>query len=157
MIIIDGKDLIVGRVATFVAKKALLGEEVKIINCEEMYITGDKPFLIKESFRRRVQGTWSKGPFYYRMPDRFVRRIIRGMLPHKTARGTEAYKRIMCYIGTPEELKGQKTTTVAVASISKVPNLKYMRIKDLSKHMGASLWRQFQQAEKEKNPLLEQH
>ncbi|GIU68915.1 MAG: 50S ribosomal protein L13 [Candidatus Woesearchaeota archaeon] len=139
MIVIDGKDLIVGRVATFAAKKALLGETIRIINCEQMVITGSKPFLTKESHRRRVQGTWSKGPFYYRMPDRYVRRIIRGMLPYKTARGKQAYSRILCYVGMPDELKNEKNITIESAHISKVPNLKYITVKELSKLMGAKI------------------
>src|SRR3989339_851129 len=103
MIIIDGTDLIVGRVATFAAKQALLGETIRIVNCEKMYMTGPKDFLKKEVMRRRNQGTWSKGPFYFRQADRFVRRIVRGMLPHKTVRGKTAYGKVICFIGMPEE------------------------------------------------------
>ena len=137
MIIIDGKDLIVGRTATFVAKQALNGETVKIINCEQMYITGGKDFLKQEVHRRRVQGTWSKGPFYFRRPDRFVRRIVRGMLPHKTSRGITAYRKVMCYIGSPKELAQHKAITMDNAHIRKVPNLRYTSVGDLCKHMGA--------------------
>lgn len=139
MIVVDGKDLIVGRVATFVAKQALLGEEVKIINCEHMYVTGDRTFLTEEVHRRRVQGTWSKGPFFFRQPDRFVRRIVRGMIPYKTPRGNAAYKRVLCYIGSPDEFKNQKHVTVAAAHVKKVPNLKYMTVGELAKHMGAKI------------------
>lgn len=139
MIIIDGKDLIVGRVATFAAKKALLGETIRIINCEKMVVTGNKAFLEKESHRRRMQGTWSKGPFYYRMPDRYVRRIIRGMLPHKTYRGKQAYSRILCYIGIPEEFKNQNIITIESANVKKLPNLKYLTVKEICKLMGAKV------------------
>lgn len=139
MIVIDGKDLIVGRVATVAAKKALLGETIRIINCEQMLITGSKPFLSKESYRRRNQGTWSKGPFYFRMPDRYVRRIIRGMIPYKTARGAQAYARVLCYVGSPDEFKNQKSITIEAAHVKKVPNLKYLTVGELSKLMGAKL------------------
>jgi large subunit ribosomal protein L13 len=137
MIIVDGKDLIVGRVASFVAKQALNGETVKIVNCDFMYLTGDKEFLLNEVHRRRDQGTWSKGPFYFRRPDRFVRRIVRGMVPHKTARGTAAYKRIMCYIGYPKELEQHKAITIDAANIKHIQNLKYLTVGELCKHMGA--------------------
>ena len=137
MIIVDGKDLIVGRVATFVAKQALNGETVKIVNCESMYITGDKEFLVNEVHRRRDQGTWSKGPFYFRKPDRFVRRVVRGMIPYKTSRGSIAYKRVMCYIGFPQELQQHKTITVSAANVKHVNNLKYLTVGQLCKHMGA--------------------
>jgi large subunit ribosomal protein L13 len=137
MILIDGKDLIVGRVATFVAKQALLGETVRIVNSEKMIITGPKKFLKNDVMRRRDQGTWSKGPFYFRQADRFVRRIVRGMLPYKTNRGKTAYGRVLCYVGMPEEFKTQKQITIEKANIRKVPNLQYMTVEQLCKHMGA--------------------
>jgi len=137
MIVINGENLIVGRVATFVAKKALLGEDVRIINCEKMYITGSKEYLVRDTHRRRVQGTWSKGPFYFRMPDRMVRRVVRGMLPHKTYRGKTAYSKVLCYIGCPEEFKNAPIVNISNASISSVPNLRYVSVGELSKLMGA--------------------
>jgi large subunit ribosomal protein L13 len=137
MIIIDGKDLIVGRVASFVAKQALNGETIKIINCEQMYISGNKVFLFNEVHRRRVQGTWEKGPFYLRRPDRFVRRIVRGMIPYRTTRGMTAYRRVMCYIGSPKELEQHKNISVDNAHIKHIKNLKYVTVGELCKHMGA--------------------
>ncbi len=139
MILINGEDLIVGRVATVAAKQALLGNEVIIVNCEKMFVTGSKTYLTAESHRRRVQGTWSKGPFFYRMPDRYVRRIIRGMIPYKTARGNAAYKRIMCHIGVPEEYKNEKMITIAAAAVQKIPNLKYVRVAEIARQMGAKV------------------
>ena len=139
MIVIDGKNSIAGRVATYAAKKALLGEEVKIVNCDEVYITGSKKYLVAETHRRRVQGTWSKGPFYFRMPDRFLKRLIRGMLPYKTARGMGAYKKIMCYVGVPEVLKNNKMISVDNASTKHVPNLKYTSLRELCKLMGGKI------------------
>jgi len=40
--IVDAKDLIVGRLATVVSKKALMGEKIDIVNCEKAIITGKK-------------------------------------------------------------------------------------------------------------------
>ncbi|MGV8140932.1 MAG: 50S ribosomal protein L13 [Candidatus Woesearchaeota archaeon] len=137
MIIIDGKDLVVGRVATFAAKQALNGETIKIVNCEQMYITGAKKFLLNDVHRKRVQGTWEKGPFYLRRPDRFVRRIVRGMIPYRTSRGDLAYRRVMCYIGFPKELEQHKSITIDPANIKHIKNLKYLTVGDLCKHMGA--------------------
>ena len=102
-----------------------------------MYLTGSKEYLFKEGKRRRDQGTWSKGPIYFRMPDRFVRRIIRGMLPHKTARGKDAFARVMCYVGVPEKYKNEKMITLDNASIKNIPNLRYLSVEELTKHLGA--------------------
>jgi large subunit ribosomal protein L13 len=137
MIVIDGKDLIVGRVATFAAKQALNGETVKIVNCEKMFITGSREFLIEDTHRKRVQGTWEKGPFYFRRPDRFIRRVVRGMIPYKTPRGSLAYKRVMCYIGLPDAYKNEKMIIIDKANIKHIPNLKYVTVSELCKQMGA--------------------
>ena len=40
--IIDGNNLILGRVATIAAKRAMQGEPVVILNCEKMIVTGKK-------------------------------------------------------------------------------------------------------------------
>lgn len=102
MIIIDAKDAIVGRIATVAAKKALQGEKVAVINCEKAVLSGTKKRLVADWKRKFSMGVPRKGPFIHRSPDRFVRRIIRGMLPYKKPRGAEAFKNIMCYIGAPE-------------------------------------------------------
>jgi len=134
--IIDAENLIVGRLATYATKKALLGEKVNIINCEEAIITGSKKEIHYRYLTKSKRGTPQKGPFFSKRPDMFVRRIIRGMLPYKKERGITAYRNIMCYISTPEELKKEKAETIKSAHISKLPTLKYMKIKDLTKLLG---------------------
>lgn len=131
-LIIDASDLIVGRLASYTAKAALLGNKVDIINCEKAVITGKKNFVVQSYKEKYKRGEVFKGPFMSRSPDRFVRRIIRGMLPYKNYRGKMAYKNIMCYIGTPDSLKEKKTINLKTASISKVPNLNYMTVKKLT-------------------------
>lgn len=135
--IIDATNSIVGRIATLAAKQALLGEEIIVVNCEKAYITGRKKYITDDYLRKRKQGTWATGPFYHRQPDRLVRRIIRGMLPYKQEKGKSAFKRIMCYMGVPEEFKNQEMLIIEKALISKVPNLKYVSIKEISQLLGA--------------------
>jgi len=69
------------------------------------------------------------------MPDRFVRRCIRGMLPYKQEKGRKAFKRVMCYIGIPDEFKDKKTETIENCNVSKVPSLKYVYISEICKLM----------------------
>jgi len=110
MKIIDGKNAVLGRLASFVAKEALKGEEITIINCEQVIITGNKK-RIKEDFeeKRRKVGSGQKGPKVSRLSERIVKRAIRGMLPnHRQGRGKEAFKRIKCYTGVPEDYKESK-------------------------------------------------
>ena len=105
--IIDAKDLILGRMATKAAKSALLGEEVIIVNCEKSLVKNYDSFSKRYLELKFNIGKPNKGPFITRRPDLFVRRVVRGMLPHKTSRGLEAYKKIKCYVGFPEEIKGE--------------------------------------------------
>jgi large subunit ribosomal protein L13 len=131
--IIDGTDLILGRFASFVAKKALLGEEVNVINCDKVVITGTKKDVLGDYVHRMAMGSPRKGPFLHRAPDKIVKRAIRGMLPVKQEKGEKAFKRIRCYKGVPENFKNQKHETVPVANISKVPNLKYISVGEISR------------------------
>ena len=105
MIVIDGNGMVVGRVASQVAKKLLEGEEVHIINAEKMLMTG-KLQGVAENYRirRRLQnkGTPEHSPVWPKVPSMLVRRIVRGMLPWKSARGRAAFKRLRVYISNPK-------------------------------------------------------
>ncbi len=111
MRIIDGTDATLGRLASYAAKEALKGEELAVLNCEKILITGNKNNIMEgfKAKRRRV-GTTQKGPKYSLSIDRIVKRTIRGMLPNarRSGRGSEAYKRIKCYIGVPKEFESAK-------------------------------------------------
>jgi|SRR3989338_5209485 len=136
--IIDATNLILGRLGSFAAKRALLGEKIDIINCEKAVITGRKAWAFAEFRRRNKQGTF-KGPFLYKKPDRFVKRAIRGMLPYKREAGKNAFKSIKCYMGIPETLGSQKAETIDGANISKMSNTKYTYIGDICRKLGAKI------------------
>jgi large subunit ribosomal protein L13 len=133
--IVDGKNLILGRAAAHIAKKALLGEKVDVINCESMVITGSKKNVIDKYKRKKSMGVPSKGPFQPRRPDMFVRKVIRGMIPYKQHKGKVAYQKVRCYIGKPSNIN-ENVETIKVANIDKVPNLKYIQIKEICKELG---------------------
>ncbi len=138
MIIIDAKGLILGRLATYAAKQALLGEEVAIVNCEGAVVSGRKDTVIGR-FRQRIKrGTHKKGPFIPRSPEFFVKRTIRGMLPYKQKKGREAYERIKCYRGVPEELKGKETVRVENAESSKL-TIDYGSVGTICKELGGKI------------------
>jgi len=137
--IIDATNIIVGRMASFVAKKALLGEDINIVNCEKAMMTGNKKEILQRYKEKRKIKAPRKGPYMYRMPDRFVKRIIRGMLPYKKEKGKRAYKNIKCYIGIPEKFANQKFETVPKANITKVPNLRYIAVQEICKSIGGNI------------------
>ncbi len=110
MKIIDGKKAVLGRLASYAAKEALKGEEIIILNCNQIIITGSKKH-IKENFeiKRRRVGSSQKGPKHSRVNERIVKRTIRGMLPnYRKGRGREAYKKIKCYSEIPKEFEDKK-------------------------------------------------
>lgn len=139
MMIIDATDLILGRMASKIAKLSLLGEKIEVVNCEKAVITGEKSYLLRRYKQRKDRGIPLKGPYFPRMPDRIVRRTIRGMLPYKQGRGKEAFKNVMCHIGIPDELKDKKAETIKEANISKVPSLRYLSVGEISKVLGAKI------------------
>ncbi|PIN77113.1 50S ribosomal protein L13 [Candidatus Woesearchaeota archaeon CG10_big_fil_rev_8_21_14_0_10_34_12] len=108
-IIINAENAVVGRLASFVAKNALLGKKMEIVNCEKAIITGSKEGILREFLERRGRvGTGQQGPKYPTLPDKIMKRSIRGMLDHKKGRGREALKNIRCYTGIPVELEKEK-------------------------------------------------
>lgn len=137
-IIIDAKDQIVGRVASVAAKQALLGNEVAIINSEAGVISGRREAVFAKYKRKQDMGVPRKGPFQPRMPDRFTRRIIRGMLPMDNIRGKDAYKRILCYIGLPKEFEGKEVTKVPGANADKLPTTNRVSVSEICKFLGGS-------------------
>lgn len=135
--IIDATELILGRLATFVAKKALLGERIDVINVEQAVISGNKKWILAHYIQKRDRGIPLKGPYMQRMPDRFVRKTIRGMLPYKQEKGRKAYGNIKCHIGVPENLKEQKAETIGSARVTKLPNVKFIKVGELCRLLGS--------------------
>ena len=134
--IIDGKNLIAGRLASFVAKQALLNNEVEVINSEKVIVTGSKSNVVGKQKERQARGHPYKGPFIPKREDKLLRRMIRGMLPHKQERGKLAFKKVKCHIGIPDELKEKETTQVPGANITKTQTLKYIRLSELCRLSG---------------------
>ncbi len=135
---IDATDLILGRMAAYAAKQALLGETVNIVNVEKAVVTGKNKRIIEDYKQERERGVPLKGPYYPRTPEMIVKRAIRGMLPHKSARGREALKRIKCYAGIPEEFKDAKFEKVNGASTEKT-HARYITIARISKELGGKV------------------
>jgi large subunit ribosomal protein L13 len=139
MKIIDATNLIAGRIATRVAKLALLGEEIIIVNSEKAILTGSKKNVFEKYNRIFSIGVPKKGPFLHRTPDKILRRIIRGMLPYKKPNGSEAFSRIKCYNDVPEIYADSQKETFEEANASKLPSLKKIDILTLSKLLGAKI------------------
>lgn len=135
--IIDGTNLILGRMASKVAKILLGGEEVTIINAEKIIISGQRKEIFSKYKARRDRGDVYKGPFTPRMPDRLVRRTVRGMLPRKKAKGIAALSKLSVYMGVPDTVKG-KPEEIDVSK-SSLKDQKYVTVHELCKWLGAKV------------------
>ena len=109
MKIINGEENRLGRIASYAAKQALKGEDIAIINCEKIIITGNKRNIQERFYEKRRMGSSSqKGPRISIKKELIVKRAIRGMLPdHRKGRGRTAFKKIKCYVGIPKEFQGK--------------------------------------------------
>ena len=134
-VIVNAEGLILGRMASKVAKKLLNGEEIVIVNAEKIIISGKRKSKIAEAKQFLEVGAPERGPFHYRRPDRIVRKTVGGMLPIKQPKGKNALARLKVFMGVPEELKNQKTETFTEAQATKLkgPSL---TLGDLAKEIG---------------------
>ncbi|MHA1268896.1 MAG: 50S ribosomal protein L13 [Candidatus Helarchaeota archaeon] len=138
--IIDANNLILGRMASIIAKRLLLGEKIIIVNAEKAVISGKYKHIIN-SYKKRLEihtlTNPLRGPFHPRKPDRIVRKTIRGMLPWKKPRGRKAYHNLRVFTGVPNQYveSSNQFETLEDASISRLKE-KFIRISDISHEIG---------------------
>lgn len=133
--IINADGLIIGRMASIIAKRLLNGEEIVIVNAEKAVLSGKRKSKVKEAKEFLEVGSPERGPFHYRRPDKIVRRTVRGMLPYKQPKGKQAYKRLKVFIGIPAELKDKKIETLVHAQARKL-TCPYFTVGELAKEIG---------------------
>ncbi|KAG0081309.1 60S ribosomal protein L16B [Linnemannia elongata] len=118
VVVIDGKGHLLGRLASIVAKQALTGQRVVVVRCEELNVSGSffRNKLKYHAFlRKRCVVNPARGAFHFRAPSRIFYRAIRGMVPHKTARGAAALDRIKLFEGVPPPYDRMKRMVVPSA------------------------------------------
>ncbi|KER21689.1 hypothetical protein T265_10037 [Opisthorchis viverrini] len=128
-IIIDGKDHLLGRLAAIVAKTLLNGQNVVVVRCEQINISGSfyrNKLKYLDFLRKRMSTNPSRGPYHFRAPAKIFWRTVRGMLPHKLYRGKEALDRLKVFEGIPPPYDKKKRMVVPSA-------LRVMRLKQRRK------------------------
>ena len=131
MRIIDADGAVLGRLASYTAKKLLNGEKVVIVNAEKVIISGRKEDIYakyKQRIDRADRANPKKGPMFPRVPDMLVRRTVRGMVNYKTTRGAKAYKGLRVVMGVPDDYKdkaekygaGSPRRSITVLELSKM-------------------------------------
>jgi len=134
--VIDGKNLILGRLGSNIAKRLLLGENIKLINCKDIMILGRKKFLVEKYKNKLKNKVVKQGPYYSRSPADLVKRAFRNMLPYKNQRGIEAFKRLKCYNSMPSILLNSKKELVKDAEADQDNLFYYTKISEISLSLG---------------------
>jgi large subunit ribosomal protein L13 len=134
MTFIDAEDAVLGRLASELARRILKGEQITVVNAEKALVTGSRENLMFHYKEQRFIGSTRKGPFFPRMPDRILRRTVRGMLPFNQYRGRAAYKRLKVFIGVPRELG---KVAVEKLGVRRMHGPRYMSLGEISRLLGA--------------------
>lgn len=139
-IVVDATNHVVGRLASIVAKRLLLGERVVIVNADKAVLSGD-PRMVVEAYKKMFKVTTHRNPERTgirrpRTPSRILRDAIIGMLPKKPT-GREALRRLRVYEGVPDELRNKVREFVRFpeASSSRLSS-KYITVGELARSMG---------------------
>jgi large subunit ribosomal protein L13 len=139
--VIDGKNAILGRLGTVVAQKIMAGEDVVVLNCESIVITGEKEMVFADYKARFDRGECKsrKGPFYPRRADLLFKRSVRGMIPWTTTSGRNAFRRLHAYVGTPKQFTEGFEVTVEEQAMKKITG-KYTTLGAVAKFLGSRIW-----------------
>ncbi|OZJ03145.1 60S ribosomal protein L16-A [Bifiguratus adelaidae] len=141
VIVIDGKGHLLGRLASIVAKQILNGQKVVIVRCEEMQVSGSffrNKLRYHAYLHKRCLINPQRGPFHFRAPSRIFYKALRGMIPHKTARGAAALDRVKLFEGVPPPYDRVKRVVVpaALRVLKLKPGRKYTTIGRVSHEVG---------------------
>jgi len=139
-VIIDASRHVLGRLSGIVAKRLLTGERIVIVNAEKAVITGGRRMVLSKYKGKYDRGSKEKGPYFPRHPERIFKRTVRGMLPWKSRRGREAFRRLRVFMGVPKELEGREFEVVEQALLEKVSKTdKYVTLAEVSVYIGAEV------------------
>ncbi|BFZ24801.1 hypothetical protein BsWGS_27840 [Bradybaena similaris] len=140
-IVIDGRGHLLGRLAAVTAKTLLQGQRVVVVRCEGINISGNfyrNKLKFLKYLKKRCNVNPARGPFHFRAPSKQFWRVIRGMLPHKTARGKEALERLKVFEGIPPPYDKKKRMVVpsALKVLRLNPARKFCSLDRLSHEVG---------------------
>lgn len=139
VMIIDGRNQVLGRLGSVVARRIMDGEEIIVVNAEGIVVTGERDMIFADYKARvdRGDATKRKGPFYPRRADLLFKRSVRGMIPWTSTSGREAYRRLRVYVGIPKQFADSEMTKIEDAS--KKISGKYTTLGAISKFLGSNI------------------
>jgi large subunit ribosomal protein L13 len=131
-IVIDATNAVLGRLAAYTAKQALLGNDVVVVNVEKAIVIGSRENILEYYQHKKSRGNTSqRGPFISSDPEKLFKRTVRGMLPdYREGRGKVALKKIKGYKGLSEEHKEHK-----MLKFGKETNKEHVTVDEISRMM----------------------
>jgi len=131
--IIDADGCILGRIAAYASKQALQGDEVVVVNSEKAFITGRRQNIFARYIEMRQKGKHMKmkGPLFPTLPEKIMKRTVRGMLKYNEGRGKIAFKKIKCYSGVP----GSCMNVKGISICRRKEEIKGITLAELSKFL----------------------
>lgn len=138
---IDCESQILGRLASHTARLLLQGSKVTLVNAEKAAISGHVSDIVA-NYKQKIEfidhANPEHSPYWSRRPDLLVKRVVRGMLPWKKAKGKDAFKRLRVYVGVPEELAKGKFEKEQAKSKTETYE-RSITVGELSKKLGYGL------------------
>ena len=135
---IDASGLILGRMASMVAKLLRAGHAVNVVNCEKAVVSGNRTVTQERAWDKRNYGDTLVGPYVSRRTDFYVKRVIRGMMPYKKPSGKKQFQMLKCYHGVPPMVTGTHET-FEKASATRLTRAKTITIAEICKSLGGKL------------------
>jgi large subunit ribosomal protein L13Ae len=140
-IVVDGRGHLLGRLASLVAKELLNGQRVVVVRCEQLNKSGSlfrNKLKFREFLGKSMNTNPRRGQFHFRTPARIFWRTVRGMLPHKTPKGSVALGRLKVFEGVPFPYDHKRRMVVpdALKIVRLRDNRKYCVLGDLAKLVG---------------------
>ncbi len=138
VIYIDAENLILGRLASQVAKALLEGYTVYVFNIEKAVESGD-PKMVKDSYKiwlelKTLRNPQKQSPKRPRTPEAIFKRAVKGMLP-KNWKGVKALKRLKVFVGVPPEFKNKNMIKLENASADRLSGYR-VSVAEIARSLG---------------------
>merc|ERR1711991_106478 len=117
------------------------GKTIIIDGCDHLCFSGATHRAQRKAMqfrRKKVITNPKKGPFHHRAPSRCFHRVVRGMVPHKTTRGTNAMNNLKVYDGCPPPYDTKKKMVVpqALRTLRLKPGNAYCSLGEVQSRVG---------------------
>ena len=139
-IVIDATDVVVGRLASYVAKRLRgkhradytphidTGDHIVVINAEKARFTGnklrDKTYYRHTGYPGGIKQTTAEKILGGRFPERAIELAVKRMMPGESSLARQQFSKLRVYAGSEHPHEAQKPETVDFASMN-VKNLRH--------------------------------